>query len=72
MPDDAAGIAVAPGNCGGAFANPELSCGGATGPGSVTCAICDMTILPLLSSNRASRLIRRCGPPALSQGSQKL
>ncbi len=41
-------------------------------PGSVTCAICDMTILPLLSSNRVSRLIRRCWPPALSQGSQKL
>ncbi len=72
MPGDAPGIAVGLGNGWETCANPEWLCGGATGPGSVTCAICDMTILPLLSSNRVSRLIRFWGPPALSQGSQKL
>jgi hypothetical protein len=41
-------------------------------PGSVTRAVLDRIVLPLLSSNRVSRLMRRCGPPALSHGSQKL
>lgn len=38
----------------------------------MTLAALDKTILPLASSNRVSRLSRRWGPPALSQGSQKL
>ena len=38
----------------------------------MTLAALDKTILPLVSSNRVSRLIRRWGPPMLSQGSQKL
>jgi len=32
----------------------------------------DMTILPLASSNRAIKLMRFCGPPTSSHGSQKL
>ena len=41
-------------------------------PGSVRCAMRDMTILPLASSNRAIKLMRFCGPPTSSHGSQKL
>jgi len=51
---------------------PALAGAAADVPGSMTRAVFESTIRPLLSSNRVNRLIRRGGPPALSQGSQKL